>query len=550
MPGFPDSGHAVRIAVNELRVGWRKVRGKSTVQLVAALVAALFALAFTAAAAWGAHLAGGALADDPSEAADVIGLVPAAIATFTVLMTAYLTAIQIGDIDARDGYLTTVPARDVVGGLLVSGYVRVVGYFAAPLVVAAGAFAVGAGAPLAFPLLLVGVFSLTVTAFLVGYPVGVGAAYVASRSALFEQYKTLIGAAAFLGYFGLIVTGTLDDAFGPIVEFAEASPVAWYADLGLLTVVPSASAPKAGAVLVGSVALSVAGVLASVRLSERRWYSERVDAGERETDSVTGGRLDAVLGRRTAWVARKSWLRARRAPIKLIYVAYPAFLLVSPIQASVEAGRITSTLPPSIALYGAWMTGAAFTLNPLGDEGAVLPVTVTTGVSGREFVAGLVAASVGVGLPVTAAVTAVLAVLSPMPPLAVACVVAAAVVLPVLAAGVAVGVGTEFPKHDATSISRNREVVVPSMWAFAIYTLASSSRAASPPACRRPPPPTSSATRSASPPPPSTSGRWPPACCSPAPPPRSPSASPSASSTTTPPAATADRATAARPIRP
>ncbi|MXR20058.1 hypothetical protein GRX66_05375, partial [Halobacterium sp. PCN9] len=55
---------------------------------------------------------------------------------------------------------------------------------------------------------------------------------------------------------------------------------------------------------------------------------------------------------------------------------------------------------------------------------------------------------------------------------AVASVVAAAALLPILAAGVAVGVGTQFPKYDATSVSRNREVVVPSMWAFAIYTLA------------------------------------------------------------------------------
>ena len=472
MPGFPDTDHAARIAGNELRVGWRTVRGKSRVQLGAVVAAALFGLAFTAAAAWGATIAGETLADDPSEASDLVGLVPAAIATFTVLMSAYLTAIQIGDIDARDGYLTTIPASDVVGGLLLAGYVRVVGYFAGPLVVAAGAFAFGANAPLAFPLLVLAVFAVTATSFLIGYPVGIAAAYVASRSALFSKYKRLVGAAAFLGYFGLIVTGSLDEALGPLVQFAEASPVAWYADLGLLTVVPSASAAKAAATVVGSVGVGAAGVLASVRLSERRWYSEAVQTGDSETESVSGGRLDGLVGRRAAWVARKSWLRARRAPIKLVFVAYPAFLLVTPIQASVEHGRVVAALPPSIALYGAWMTGAAFTLNPLGDEGSVLPVTATTGASGREFVAGLVTAGVAVGLPVTVAATTVLAVLSPMSAIAVGCVVAAAAVLPLLAACIAVGVGTEFPKYDATSVSRNREVVVPSMWAFGIFTLA------------------------------------------------------------------------------
>ncbi|MXR22085.1 hypothetical protein GRX66_16340, partial [Halobacterium sp. PCN9] len=151
MPGFPDARHAVRIAVNELRVGWRKVRGKSTVQLLAAAAAILFGLVFTAAAAWGAHIAGATLAENPDDAATLAGLVPRRVRRSTCSWPAYLTAIQLGDIDARDGYLTTIPARDVVGGLLLAGYVRVVGYFAAPLVVAAAAFAVGAGAPLAFP---------------------------------------------------------------------------------------------------------------------------------------------------------------------------------------------------------------------------------------------------------------------------------------------------------------------------------------------------------------------------------------------------------------
>ncbi|WP_231736973.1 hypothetical protein [Halobacterium sp. CBA1126] len=41
-----------------------------------------------------------------------------------------------------------------------------------------------------------------------------------------------------------------------------------------------------------------------------------------------------------------------------------------------------------------------------------------------------------------------------------------------VAPALAAGVGTTYPKYDATSISRSREVVVPSMWAFGVYTLA------------------------------------------------------------------------------
>lgn len=471
MPALPDVGHAVSIAVNELRVGWRKLHGKNTVQVTSVGFVVLLGAVFTAAAAYGAYLSGQGLAENPDEAGLLVDLVPAALATITLFMAAYMTLVQLGDIDARDGYLTTVPARDVVGGLLLAGYVRAAGLFVVPLLAASVAFAAGAGSPLSAVLAALAVLSLTATAFLVGFPLGVGVAYLGSRSALVDRFKTLIGATAFLAYFGLIVSGTFDEAIAPIIGIAAVSPVSWYADLAMLAVVPSASAAKAAAVLVGSVVLGVGGVLASVPLSERRWYSDPVTAGERETDSVSGGRLDSLLGRPAAWVARKSWLRARRAPIKLVFVAYPAFLLVTPVQASVEAGRVTASLPPTVALYGAWMTGAAFTLNPLGDEGAVLPVTATSGVSGREFVGGLVAAGAVFGAPLTAVVAGVLAVLSPLPPVALACTIAGAIVLPVVAAALASGIGTTFPKHDSTSVTRNREVVVPSMWAFGVYTL-------------------------------------------------------------------------------
>jgi len=472
MPGFPDPRHAVRIAANELRIAWRTLRGKSTAQLVSVAVVVLFGVAFTGAAAFGAYWGGRALATDPGEASSLLGLVPAGLGTLTLFMAAYLSVVQLGDIDARDGYLTTVPARDVVGGLLLSGYVRAIGLFVAPLLVASAAFAVGAGSVLSFPLAAVAVVALTATAFLVGFPIGSAIAYLGSRSALVARFKTVIGVVVFLAYFGLIVSGTLGAVVSPILDVARASPVSWYADLATLAVVPAASAAHALAVLVGSLVLGAGGVLASVRLSERRWYTESVAAGERETDSVAGGRLDRLVGRRRAWVARKSWLRARRAPIRLVFVAYPAFLLVTPVQASVEAGRVTASLPPSVALYGAWMTGAAFTLNPLGDEGAVLPVTAISGVSGREFVGGLVTASAVFGAPLTVAVAGALALASPLPPLALACTVAAAAVLPVLAAALAAGVGTTYPKYDATKVSRSREVVVPSMWAFGVYTLA------------------------------------------------------------------------------
>jgi len=472
MPGFPDTGHAASIAYNELRVGWRKVRDRSLAQLLAYALVTLMMVVFTAAATWLAHLGGQAYVDDPDAAGELVGLVPAAVAVFTLTMTAYLTALQLGDIDVRDGYLTTVPARDVVGGLLAAGYLRVTGFFAAPLLVAGAGFAVGAGAPLAFLSVAVAVLALTATTYLVGFPLGAAVAYLLGQSEFVDRYKTALGAAAFLAYLALLFTNNLYEVAQPAVEAAQASPLAWYTDLALLPVPGAdASALRAVVVLAGSVVVAVVAVLASVRVSERRWYDDSAHAEVRATDSASSGRLDGVLGRRTAWVARKSWLRARRAPLKLVYVTYPAFVLFAPIQGSIEAGRVTASLPATVTLYAAWATGALFTLNPLGDEGAVLPVTVTSGVSGRQFVGGLVAASTLVGTPVALVLAVALGVLGPLSPVAVGCLVVAGAVLPALASTVAAGVGTAFPKYEATNITRSREAVVPSLWAFGIYTI-------------------------------------------------------------------------------
>jgi hypothetical protein len=472
MPEFPDAGHAASIAYNELRVGYRKVRDQNLAQIVALGFFGLLVLAFTVGATWAAYVGGQSFAGNAENLSNVLALVPAGVAVFAVTLSAYLVALQYGDVDVRDGYLTTVPARDVVGGLLLAGYLKSMAPFAVPMVAATAGFGIGAGAPLAVPLGALAVLALTTASFAVGFPLGTVVAYLLGQSEFVDRYKTALAALAFLGYFALIFTNALGDVIQPVLDVAQTSPVAWYGDLVLLAVPAADASPlRAAVVLLGSLAVVVAAVPASVRACQRRWYDDKARAGERETESVSSGRLDGLLGRRTAWVARKSWLRARRAPVKLLYVVYPVFILFTPLQQSVEAGHVTGGLVTTVALYSAWATGALFTLNPLGDEGAVLPVTVTSGISGRQFVGGLVAASAVVGTPVTAGLAIVLGVLSPLGAVATACVVVAALVLPTLAAVVAAGVGTAFPKYDATTITRGSEAVVPSMWAFGVYSL-------------------------------------------------------------------------------
>ncbi|MFB6296569.1 MAG: hypothetical protein ABEH66_07010, partial [Halobacteriales archaeon] len=50
--------------------------------------------------------------------------------------------------------------------------------------------------------------------------------------------------------------------------------------------------------------------------------------------------------------------------------------------------------------------------------------------------------------------------------------VALAVVLPVAAVGMAAGVGVTFPRFESVTVTRGRQAVVPSLFGFAIYSIA------------------------------------------------------------------------------
>ncbi|MFB6129936.1 MAG: hypothetical protein ABEJ28_03835 [Salinigranum sp.] len=125
----------------------------------------------------------------------------------------------------------------------------------------------------------------------------------------------------------------------------------------------------------------------------------------------------------------------------------------------------------SIALYVAWSSGAAFTLNPLGDEGAALPTTRTAPVSGREFVVGYCLSGAVVGVPVAAAVTVVAGAVGGTDPVAVAAVAVLGAVLAACSTGIAAGAGTAFPKFEESRITRSRSAVVPSLLAFGGYSI-------------------------------------------------------------------------------
>ncbi|MDY7080983.1 MAG: hypothetical protein SXQ77_00905, partial [Halobacteria archaeon] len=155
----------------------------------------------------------------------------------------------------------------------------------------------------------------------------------------------------------------------------------WYSHFALLGLA-GISFLKAGASLAASVVAVPLLVGANVKLAETLWYSDPKEKElEKDEKEVRGtSMLDTVLevsasslSLPTKAVVRKSWVRARRSPLKLVFVVYPVFFAYQPVYSAYQAGRVTSVIPLLVGFYGAWATGAAFSLNPLGDEGSVLP---------------------------------------------------------------------------------------------------------------------------------------------------------------------------------
>lgn len=465
-------GRIVRVARVEIIVAWRAFRQKNRIQQGVLGLAMGFAVIALATVMGGAFVTGTSVAAGQTpRPVERAGLLAAALFVGTFAFSTYLTAVQYGDSNILEGLLTSIPHQDVALGLLVGTFAQIGIVFLFPLIGAALAFGLGAGDPLSAVLSLLAVLVVFLPAYVLGFAAGMTVKHLFGQSPFLVRYRTPIGVSAFLGYLALLVTGSIDSVFQPVLAVAGDSPAAWAGDLALLSLGVGANPIHASAALLGGVVLGGFGLVASARGAEVLWYTDPVEPGGGRMESVQVRRLSALLGREAAWVTMKTWLRARRAPLKVVYVVYPVVLLIEPVQSSLQTGSVTLSLPALVAVYGAWATGAAFGLNPLGDEGAVLPITILTGVRGRVIVRGLMAAALVPGLPVTVAVTAALAWASPLDLVGTLGMTLGAAVLCLAATGIGVGVGTAFPRHDAASLTRSRSVVVPSTWAFLTYTV-------------------------------------------------------------------------------
>ncbi|RQG87077.1 hypothetical protein EA462_15710 [Natrarchaeobius halalkaliphilus] len=377
--------------------------------------------------------------------------------------------------DRLDGLLTTVSHRDLLGGIVLSevllwGLATVLYGVAASL-----AFAAGLRSIVAAPLALLAICLAVFTAFATGFLVALVVRNAGVRSPRLARLRTVAFLLAAIAYVALIYTQNVTAALDPVFWLLEPTPIGWYGDLALLGGASEASPARGVGVLVASVLFLLASARVLSTLAEWLWYADgahaEVDAASTSASTTDGSRLERYLPRSVAGVVLADWKRARRAPITLSFVLYPLIVLINPIFSVIQTGTIGSSFPLWIVLTVGWVAGVLFTLNVLGNEGAVLPSTVLTAGPERALVVGHVLAGTLLVAPIAVILTAGLTLLSPRPLTSVLTLTVSSFVLVVAAASIATGIGAVFPRYEEINVSRSTKAIVPSTIAFGIYSV-------------------------------------------------------------------------------
>ena len=411
-----------------------------------------------------------------------IGAIRGVFALFWLFLTFIFVVRAVGQrgtLVQPEGILTVVPTGQAVLGVLIAEYVYFLLWLLPPGIGIGVGLAVGSETVAPAVLVPLAVAGAGVASVGIGYPLGLGIRHVATRFEFVARHKGGILLLVFLAYFGMLATGALNRVTIQLFEPMQASPFGWYADLALVgTPALTAAALQAAGAVALSVGIGALGVLAGTSLAERHWFSDPALAGaeppETTAEDAAPGferRLAPIFDPATASLIVLSWRRARRSPLKLLYAFYPVLFMAGPLAEIVQSGQVPEYLPYVVLVLVAWMAGVIFTLNPLGDQGAALASTLLSNVDGRRFVRAIVLAGLVVAIPLGVIVTAAVAWLSPVETETAIALVVAAPVAMVVSAALSVGIGVAFPRFKAMEITRSMKTVLPSRWAFLLFSL-------------------------------------------------------------------------------
>jgi len=399
-----DLRAGLSIARVELRRSLRTVLGDRRRLASGLVVAAVVALPYVgvlgAAHAAGARVAAG----DDGLATALRGAFPAALGGLILLATVQRVA-ESSVPDGAELLLTAARTPAVVVGELLSATATLYATLAVLLGPGLVAFAVGANSPATVPVALAAALPVVAFAATVGYLLALCGAVLGRRLPHVTGLKfgAYVGGMVLVGLSGPLIAEYAERGGAAPVERVAAVPVTDYAPLALLGTPAGVVTPAGVATGLGLCLLTVGGVLAAPRLAAHLWFTDAGggDGAVAERYAAVPRAFAATPSLRIAW---RYLLLARRAPRRLVHLTVFLFMLF-PLTGVVvaEPGAIPAVASGTALVVGALLSGAAFGLNPLGDEGDVLPALVVTGVGGRRLVRGRLLAGLSVGLPVALA---------------------------------------------------------------------------------------------------------------------------------------------------
>lgn len=392
-------------------------------------------------------------------------------------------------IDAESLMLTTVSARTVVGGLLVAETLRVLAYLGLPVLVLTGGMVYLLGSPASALLIPLAAVLLGLTAVLVGMVLGYAIALLIATSPFVARHKTVLGGVVVLVAMGGYLLVTLPQFGGVGQEALAVLPVGWFVDLAVIGSPIQGSMTRAAVVVAGSLLVVFGGIALVEREATRLWFTDPVSGEEGlegETEPVateSGGTRTALadaiapvgipqeISQPTRRVAQWSILRTRRDPRRLNFLLLPVVMVGSALFSSgMLAESPWVVFVPAAAVLLPWMAGATFAMNPFGDEGSVLPITLIS-ISGPSYVRGVMLPGLLLGFPIVVLVTGGAALVGPFElPVAVG-LVGVSLLATVVAVTTAPAVGLWFPRFSAISIGQSREVIPPRLLTTALHFL-------------------------------------------------------------------------------
>jgi hypothetical protein len=392
-------------------------------------------------------------------------------------------------IDAESLMLTTVSARTVVGGLIVAETLRVLAYLCLPVLALTGGMVYLFGSPASALLIPLAAVLLGLTAILVGMILGYAVALLIATSPFVARHKTVLGGVAVLAAMGGYLLATLPQFGGVSQETLAVLPVGWFMDFAVIGSPIQGSITHAAVAVVGTLLVVVGGIALIEREAIRLWFTDPVSGEEGQKDgsdsaATTGEETRTALADATAPVRIPQWisqptrrvaqwtiLRTRRDPRRLNFLLLPVVIMGSTVFSSgMQAESPLASFVPAAAVLLPWMAGATFAMNPFGDEGSVLPITLIS-VSGLAYARGVMLPGLLLGLPTAVLVTGSAALVGPFElPVAVG-LAGVALLATVVAISTAPAVGMWFPRFSAISIGQSREVVPPRLVTTACHFL-------------------------------------------------------------------------------